>query len=54
MKPPQHAINCSVNIYSVLATNLKQEITQASITPAVTAMQPPLSDSAIKKQEYFL
>ena len=53
VKPPQRAINCNINIWSVLATNIKQEITQASVTPAMTAMVPPLRDYTIKKQSIF-
>lgn len=46
--PPQHAINYSINICDVLATNTKEEITQASDTPAITATVSPPPDYAIQ------
>lgn len=46
--PPQRIINCSINIWGVLATDTKQEITQASATPAMTATVPPLPNYAIQ------
>lgn len=46
--PPLRVIKCSINIWGVLATNTKQEVTQASATPAMIAMVPPLPDYSIQ------